>query len=196
MNLIFLNGPSSSGKTSLARELQDQLDSYYLYFGIDAFIEMMPTKSNCLDGTLDCDGFYWKDVELPNGETGKLVVSGEYGRKIEESFRIAIKALLESGNNLIVDNVVDGNREMLVWKKLLSDHKCCYVGVYCSLEKLIERETARGERVLGSAAEQYFRTHQGVEYDISVDTGEESIESCATQIISHITNTCRRTSTS
>ncbi len=196
MNLIFLNGPSSSGKTSLARELQDRLDGYFLYFGIDAFIEMMPAKSNCLDGTLECDGFYWKDVELPNGEAGKLVVSGDYGRKIEDSFRIAVKALLECGNNLIVDNVVDGSREMLVWKNLLPDYDCCYIGVFCSLEKLIEREKARGERALGSAAEQYFRTHEGIEYDISVDTGEESIESCANRIISHITSECSRTSAS
>ena len=188
MDLIFLNGPSSAGKTSLARELQEQLDNYYLYFGIDAFIEMMPSRSNCLDGTLESDGFYWKNVELPNGEPGKLVVSGDYGRKIEASFRSAIKAILDSGVNLIVDNVVDGNREILIWKDLLSDYDCCYVGVNCSLKKLIEREKARDERVPGSAAEQYFRTHEGIEYDISVNTGEESVEACASRIISHITS--------
>ena len=190
MNLIFLNGPSSSGKTSLAKELQDQLPDYYLYFGIDAFIEMMPARANCLAGTSECDGFYWKDVTLPNREKGKLVVSGDYGRKIEESFRIAVKALLECSNNLVVDNVVDGNREMLVWKSLLSDYDCCYVGVYCSLEKLVEREKNRGERALGSAAEQYFRTHEGIEYDISVDTGVESTKTCADLIVDHITNSC------
>lgn len=190
MNLIFLNGPSSSGKTALARELQDQLDSYYLYFGIDAFIEMMPAKVNCSHGTSQCAGFFWKDVELPTGEMGKLVVSGEYGSKIEESFRIAAKTLLDIGNNLIVDNVVDGNQEMMIWKNLLSEHECCYVGVYCSLEKLIAREKSRSGRVPGSAAEQYFRTHKDIEYDISVDTGEDSINSCATQIISHIMRAC------
>lgn len=192
MNLIFLNGPSSAGKTSLAKALQHHLDDYYLYFGIDALIEMMPEKSNCLDGTVECDGFYWKDVQLPNGHAGKLVVSGKYGVMIEESFRVAIKALLEYGNNLIVDNVVNGNAEMLTWKDLLADYECCYVGVHCSLEKLIEREKKRGGRIIGSAAEQYFRTHEGIEYDVSVDTNEESIETCANQIIRHITSTSRR----
>lgn len=67
MNVIFLNGPSSSGKTCLARELQEQLSDYYLYFGVDAFITMMPAKSNCFEGTSKCDGFYWEDVALPNG---------------------------------------------------------------------------------------------------------------------------------
>jgi len=190
MNLIFLYGPSSAGKTSLAKELREQLADYYLYFGIDAFIEMMPARSNCLGGTSECDGFYWKDVELANGEKGKLIMSGDYGKKIEKSFRIAVKALLDCGNKLIADNVIDGKDEMLVYRNEFSNYNCCYVGVYCALEKLIERETERGTRALGSAAEQYFRAHEGVLYDISVDTGAESIKTCASRIINHLTNSC------
>ncbi len=186
MNVIFLNGPSSSGKTSLARELQDELSDYYLYFGVDAFIAMMPAKSNCFEGTSKRDGFYWEDIALPNGETGKLVVSGEYGVRIEESFRIVVKTLLDSGNNLIVDNVIDGNKEMQVWKSLLADHASCFVGIFCSLETLIERENERNERALGSAAEQYFRTHDGIKYDITIDSGTESPKNCASLIISHL----------
>jgi chloramphenicol 3-O phosphotransferase len=175
------------GKTSIARELQDQLSNYYLYFGFDAFIEMMPARSNCLEGTSVCDGFYWQDVVLPNRETGKLIVSGEYGKNIEESFRFVVKALLECGNNLIVDNVIAGNQEMLVWKNLLVDYKCCFVGVFCSLKKLVGRENERNERIAGSAAEQYFRTHEGVEYDLTIDTGEQSIKTCANLIVNHLT---------
>lgn len=113
-------------------------------------------------------------------------MSGEYGVRIEESFRIVVKTLLDSGNNLIVDNVIDGNKEMQVWKRLLSDHASCFVGLFCSLETLIERENERKERALGSAAEQYFRTHDGVEYDITVDTGTESTKNCANHFIDHI----------
>jgi len=186
MNVIFLNGPSSSGKTSLARELQRQLSDYFLYFGVDDFITMMPAKSNCFEGTSICDGFYWKEVELPNGETGKLIVSGEYGSKIEESYRVVVKALLDGGNNLIIDNVIDGNKEMPIWKSLLTAHSTCFVGVFCSLETLMERENERNGRMLGSAAEQFFRTHEGVKYDIEVDTGTDSVEICANKITKHI----------
>ena len=188
MNLIFLNGPSSSGKTSLARELQNQLDGHYLYFGIDGLIDMMPDKSNCLNGTTKSDGFYWKPVDLPNGEVGNLIVSGEYGKKVEESFRLVIKTILQSGISLIVDNVVDGNREMAQWRSLFAEFQCCYVGVFCSLETLNKREKARGERILGSAAEQFFRTHEGISYDVMVNTDNESIESGAKRIVSYIAN--------
>ena len=40
--IIFLNGTSSSGKSSLARELQRRLPEPFLHLQLDAFIEMLP----------------------------------------------------------------------------------------------------------------------------------------------------------
>ena len=40
--------------------------------------------------------------------------------------------------------------------------------------------------MLGSAAEQFFRTHEGIKYDIEVDTGTDSVEICANKITKHI----------
>ena len=144
---------------------------------------MMPAKSNCFEGSSESDGFYWKEVTLPNGTPGKLIASGEYGESIEESFRNVVKTLLDSGNNLIVDYVVDGKKEMEVWKKLLVNHKSCLVGTFCNLETLVERERNRNERMLGSAAEQYFRAHKGIEYDIEVETDVRSVKECAKSIL-------------
>src|SRR5690554_6098870 len=44
--IIFLNGPTHSGKTTLAKALQDRLDLPFLYIGLDRMIEMMPAKIN------------------------------------------------------------------------------------------------------------------------------------------------------
>ncbi|WP_425264034.1 phosphotransferase-like protein, partial [Vibrio parahaemolyticus] len=49
MDVIILNGASSSGKSSIAKELQSILPRNYLHIGIDTFISMMPEKSNSLD---------------------------------------------------------------------------------------------------------------------------------------------------
>jgi chloramphenicol 3-O phosphotransferase len=186
VDLLFLNGPSSAGKTSIARQLQHGLDTYYLYFGIDAFMAMMPAKSNQWEGAALADGFSWQEVDLPNGTTGKLVVGGWYGKRIELAFRAAVVALLNDGVNLIVDNVIDGNREIQEWRALLSRYNCCYIGVYCSLDILNEREIARQNRNIGSAAEQYFRTHKDVEYDITVNSGENDTTKCVEQIMRHL----------
>lgn len=185
MNIIFLNGTSSSGKTSLARELQNQFAENYLYFGFDVCLDMMPSKANSLDNVSISDGYSWEDVILPNKSIGKRIVVGEYGKRIEESYRNMVKTLLESGNNLIADSVIS-KIEIDSWRNWLSDFNGCFVGVQCELELLIEREKSRGDRIIGAAAEQYFRIHKGIKYDLSVDTGSESIEVCAEQIVNYI----------
>jgi len=58
MSFIFLNGPINSGKTSLAKALQNQLLHDYLCFSVDAIIKTMPAQSNRLDQTSKCDDFY------------------------------------------------------------------------------------------------------------------------------------------
>jgi chloramphenicol 3-O-phosphotransferase len=46
--IIFLNGTSSSGKTSIARALQKSLDEPYLYLSVDSFLDMLPEQ--CFSG--------------------------------------------------------------------------------------------------------------------------------------------------
>jgi chloramphenicol 3-O phosphotransferase len=189
MDLIYLNGASSSGKTSIARELQNLLPENYLYLGIDAFMNMMPERSNDWDVPGTADGFSWNEVVLPDGKPGMRVVAGEYGTKVEGAFRDVVVTLLRADLRLIVDNVIDGKSEQLVWKDRLAGFDYCFAGVICSLEELERRESRRDDRIAGSAAEQYHRTHREVEYDVTVDTGKDSSETCAKQIMDHINGT-------
>lgn len=81
MDLIFLNGPSSAGKSSIARELQHCLDDYYLYLGIDTFIAMMPENANALgESDQKADGFYWQ-TQLLHNQPVKRISSGSFGKK-------------------------------------------------------------------------------------------------------------------
>ena len=69
--IIFLNGTSSSGKTSILKSLQDQLQDPYLDMGIDRFIFMMPKRY--LNRPL------WDDVlgrAIQPGTAGKTLGSG------------------------------------------------------------------------------------------------------------------------
>jgi len=40
--IIFLNGASSSGKSTIARILQERLGEPFLHMQLDAFIDMLP----------------------------------------------------------------------------------------------------------------------------------------------------------
>ena len=43
-NIIFLNGTSSSGKTTIAKALQEIMEGYYIHTGIDHFLDAAPGK--------------------------------------------------------------------------------------------------------------------------------------------------------
>jgi RimJ/RimL family protein N-acetyltransferase len=68
--IIYINGPSSSGKTTLAQFLQQELDSPFLHIGIDRVIGMMPDKLNDWEGGPAPLGFSWKNS---TDETGHPV---------------------------------------------------------------------------------------------------------------------------
>jgi chloramphenicol 3-O phosphotransferase len=55
--IIYLNGPSSSGKTTLAKALQEEFEQPFLHIGIDRVIGMMPVKLNNWDGGEALQGF-------------------------------------------------------------------------------------------------------------------------------------------
>lgn len=186
MHVIYLNGASSSGKSSIARELQKQLPDYYLYIEIDTFISMIPAKANRWDESEPCDGFTWKEVVLPTGDKGMRVQSGNYGKCVDSAFHTVVLALLKSGHKLIIDDVADGINEVAVWNNQLSEFQILRVGVKCSLPELQRREHNRQDRMNGSGPEQYYRVHEGVEYDLTVSTDAHSPEECALKIVSDI----------
>lgn len=102
MDVIILNGASSSGKSSIARELQGMLLENYLHIGIDTFIAMMPQKANQL--TIPdkvSDGFYFK-TESVNGSNVQSIQSGEYGRRINNAYHSTVKNLADSGFKVIL----------------------------------------------------------------------------------------------
>lgn len=58
--VIFLNGGSSSGKTRIAKALQESLDGYYLHTGIDHYMERLPAKFDVISdgsGAQSAEGF-------------------------------------------------------------------------------------------------------------------------------------------
>ena len=59
--VILLNGTSSSGKSSIAAELLDQLDGPWFHLGIDGFHRLRsrqdgPKRSSCRSSSGPCSG--------------------------------------------------------------------------------------------------------------------------------------------
>lgn len=186
MDIIFLNGASSAGKTSIVKALQDALPDNHLHIGIDKFLGMMPEKSNDWVGETIKDGFYWQPTQLADGTQAYRITAGAYGKKINNAYHQTTANLASMGLKLIVDDVTNGNEELQCWKNRLKPYKTIYIGVHCDKEVLQAREKARGNRKIGTAIEQHHRVHKDIVYDLNVNTSKMSAKSCALKIISAI----------
>lgn len=159
--IIFLNGTSSSGKTTIAKELQQILEEPYLLVSIDNFISMLPQK-------------------YLNGEDPKTLNKAILN--IIPGMHHSISALASSGNNIIVDHVLQERQWLKECVNALSDFQVLFVGVRCPLEELEQREHKRGNRKKGMARFQYDLVHSHNIYDIEVDTSKYKPLKCAMQI--------------
>lgn len=174
MSVIFLNGCTSSGKSSIACALQAQLSDPHLLLGIDDAFEMLPMK---LHNT--ADGFYFD-------RDGKGLIRlnfGAFGLATLKAHHRAAAAIAQSGVNIILDEVVLSQDLFMDWKTVLEDLDVLWVGVHCDLEELERREIARRDRVLGQARGQFNLVHQWINYDLDVDTTSRSPDDCAAQIV-------------
>lgn len=168
VTVIFLNGVSSAGKTSIANVLQQTLPDPYLHVQLDSFEAMLPER-------YDEDGAFAWQALFPRALSG---------------FHHSIAALATAGNNLIVDHVAvyrEGWPSSLIeCAYLLMPFRAYLIGVQCSLEELQRREAARGDRSLGTAARQFDRVHRYGIVDLEVDTSATPAAVCADQIRSYL----------
>lgn len=170
--VIFINGTSSSGKTSLLKTLQAKLQDPYLDMGIDKFIWMLPSRY--LDRPL------WDEV------LGKALHSGPVGLTLFSGMHHAIAAAASRGNNVIADHVFVEKAWVEECVRLFSAMNAYLIGLYCPLDVLEQREKNRKDRTLGQAKLQYDVIHKHTKYDLELDTSQLSIEECAEKVIERL----------
>jgi len=173
-DVILLNGSSSAGKTSIARALQARLPEPYMLFGIDDVFPWTPLRWH--DSP---EGFQF--TPLPTGELPLRV--GPRGDMILKAWRRMVRAAVEEGLRVVLDEVFVTDDALQDWARTLAGREVFLVGVRCALAELQRRERARGDRGVGQALWQHERVHAQGPYDFEVDTTSASAEACAAQIL-------------
>jgi chloramphenicol 3-O phosphotransferase len=163
--VIFLNGASSSGKSTLANLIQAQLNEPFVLLSVDLFIESM---------------------QFPEGITDEVWLKKWPPLFHVAGFHAAIIAMWKYGLDIIVDHVIQEENWFEELKELIEHNQTVFVGIYCSLEELERRERIRNDREIGIAKYQYERVHKNKKYTVKVDTSELGQEDCAKEIISAI----------
>ncbi len=174
--IIYLNGPSSSGKTTIAKAIQESFPEPYLHLGIDKVIGFMPAKINNWEGKLAPQGFSWEPAQDPTGHPIYQIHAGPFAKRIVRSLKDIALLLASQHYNLIIDDVAFGAVEVEEWKQVLKGYSVLYVGVLTPLDVLEHRERERGNRFLGGARGQYFKVHENVAYDLEIDTHMHSVK--------------------
>jgi chloramphenicol 3-O phosphotransferase len=166
VQLIVLNGASSSGKTSLCKKLQEVLDEPYIHLEEDRFV------------------FNTYHDRFLDGETGPLIF-----KKTMLGYYRSLKAFLSAGHNVLADTGFYTPELLHELVRELSTERVWLVGVKCDLSELENRERIRGDRQIGLAKEQHATIHAGVLYDTEVDTSKMSLAECALAIRDKVNGT-------
>lgn len=148
--IIFVNGASSSGKSTLSEALQARLDEPFWHFSIDHLREArtLPIQR------IERGDFAWADMRP----------------QFFEGFHHCLPALAGTGNNLIVEHIIETEVWMRRLVQLLKPFDVFFVGVHCPLPELEQREIQRGNRKVGDARQDYEVAHTFGTYDLEIDS--------------------------
>ncbi|MFH8594693.1 chloramphenicol phosphotransferase CPT [Streptomyces rimosus] len=178
-DVVVLNGGSSSGTSTLIRQLQELLPRPWLTFGVDSFIESLPRSLVTPEASATAPG-------LGLAPDGSITV-GPVFRALQADWQEGVAAIARTGTGVLLDEVFLGGAEgQERWRRTLKGLSVLWVGVRCAPETAAAREAARGDRVTGMAASQAELVHRGVTYDIEVDTTDTDPATCARLIAAHV----------
>ncbi|MFI6157774.1 chloramphenicol phosphotransferase CPT [Kitasatospora sp. NPDC051170] len=176
MDVIILNGGSSSGKSSIARCLQELLPDPWLHLGADTLVAALPPRlvggAEGIAGVDDGDG---------------SVSVGPAFAALDAAWTLGVAAMARAGARILVDEVFLGTTASQTrWRDALAGLSVLWVGVHCDPSTAATREAARGDRVTGMAAAQAHAVHEGVTYDLTVDTSHTTPQNCARTVLAHL----------
>lgn len=164
--IILLNGPSSSGKSTLARRVQAALDVPFLHLSSDQLVD-----GGALPVRRDASGpFAWVGTMRP---------------RFFDGFHRCIPAMASAGNDLIVDHIIEYPAWRAQLARMLAGYDVFLVGVHCALDELERRELARGDRRAGEGRAHLAenRIHDIAAYDLEVDTTSGATDQVAAAVI-------------
>lgn len=170
IQVIVLNGGSSSGKSTLAACLQDILPSPWLRLSVDTLVDALPQSlfSSPTGIEFSADG---------------VVRPGPEFQRLELAWMAGVAAMARAGARIIVDDVfLSGSIARDRWETALEGLVVLWVGVRCDPAVAAARERSRCDRIAGMAALQAESVHVGITYDIEVDTSATSVRECAKRI--------------
>jgi chloramphenicol 3-O phosphotransferase len=184
--IVILNGPPRSGKSSIAAVIQARFDGIWMNLGVDHFMRMTPTR-------------FQPGVGLrPGGERPDLEPAVV---RLYRAMYEAIAAHSRLGINVVVDAVHHDSysvprRILRTCARQLQGLPVLFVGVRCPVDVALERRRATwggvGYHQGGAVPDPVGLWHEAAHtpgiYDLEVDTSVLRPEECVDLIASRLTD--------
>lgn len=163
--IIFLNGVTSAGKTSIVEALQEHDDVFFYVVANDLFQEMIGDRYLRED--------YWKYLS-------EVIIMMYHTAKLYS----------DMGKNVLIDGILVEREQLrphyLQLREILRENPLDIVEVYCPAEICRQRNLMRENRYETQSDEQLALMAENIEYSMTVDTGVLTPEQCAQQIIDNL----------
>lgn len=161
--IIFLNGVTSAGKTSIVEALQERDEVFFYVVANDLFQEMVGDKYLRQN--------YWKYLS-------EVIILMYHTAKLYS----------DMGKNVLIDGILVEREEIKPHYQqlleILKDNPLDIVWVYCPLEICRQRNIDRGDRYETQSEEQHALIAENIKYSVTVDTSVSSPAECAEIIVS------------
>lgn len=168
--IIYLNGVTSTGKTSIGQAIQNIADRNIYIFSNDIFADLASRKY------LESNFWYY---------LGDAILNMYY----------AAAVMAKNGAVVIIDGMLTNEPEIIkrfgkshyeTIQSCFNDIKVCLVEVYCPLEECRKRNIQRGDRGEYQSNTQSKFMQKDIYYDFRVDTLINPPEVCAKQILNNL----------
>lgn len=163
--IVFLNGVTSSGKTSIVEALQEREDIFFYVLANDLFQEMVGDKY--------LQENYWKYLS-------EVIIMMYHTAKLYS----------DMGKNMLIDGILVEREEIKPHYQqlleILNDNPLDVVEVYCPLDICRQRNINRGDRYETQSEEQYELMAKNIKYTVRVDTSLYSSVECADALINEL----------
>jgi chloramphenicol 3-O phosphotransferase len=164
--IFYINGASSSGKSTIALALQKLIRTPVLYFSTDRIIQSLPTSvTDAIHGN------------------SRYEVSVDWSSLFKGYFDCVL-ALSKANNIVIADCPIYSEGTYKLYQDSIGSYtRKIVVGLKCDLETLQNREKTRSDRDPGLAAMQFKEIHNFMKYDLMVDSQLHSADEIAHLIL-------------
>lgn len=162
-NIIFLNGLTSSGKTSIVNEIVSRKTNMFFVLGFDLFEETIP------EWAADTESYY-----------ANAIIAMYH----------AARSFSEQGQDVIIDglimNIAGLGQHYKLLLEIFEGYPLYIIDIYCPLDVCKQRNISRGDRRENQSLNQYQIAEKNIEYVLRIDTNTHTVHKCADLLLSTI----------